>query len=69
MSIGWRAPVFPGDTIRLVLQVSEVDPKPSRRTGRVTFASRVYNQDDRLVSEGHWQTLMLRDRSSAGGTE
>src|SRR5262245_44871366 len=45
MSIHWRSPVFPGDTIQLVLEVTEIDPEPSRRSGKVTFAARVLNQE------------------------
>jgi acyl dehydratase len=60
MTIRWRAPVFPGDTIRLELVVERIDPEPSRRSGLVIFAARVLNQDDKVVSEGEWSTRMLR---------
>ena len=62
MEIHWKAPVFPGDTVRLRLRVVELDPEPSKRSGRVTFAAEVSNQDEKLVIDGVWQTLMLRER-------
>lgn len=62
MTIHWRAPVFPGDTIRLELEVAQLDPEPKRRSGAVVFDARVYNQEDRLVCEGQWYTRMLRHR-------
>ena len=64
MTIQWRAPVFPGDTIRLRLVVRELDPEPSKRSGKVFFDAQVYNQDEKLVSEGVWETLILRDRAA-----
>lgn len=60
MTIHWRAPVVPGDTIRLLLEVTEVDPNPSRRSGVVSFAASVLNQEDKVVSDGEWRTRMLR---------
>ncbi len=60
MTIHWLAPVFPGDTIHLELEVTRVDPEPSRRSGAVTFAARVVNQEGKVVSDGEWKTLMLR---------
>lgn len=66
MTIRWLQPVYPGDTIRLVLEVSELDPKPSRRRGRVLLLCRIMNQSDKLVAEGDWDTLMLRDLARAG---
>jgi len=70
MTIHWRAPVFPGDTIRLVLEVDSREDEPSRRSGLVGFKARVVNQEEKVVSDGHWQTRILRrpverSRSSA----
>ena len=59
-----NAPVFPGDTIRLVLTVNRVDDEPSRRSGLVVFDARVLNHEDKVVSEGEWQTRILRDRDA-----
>jgi len=74
MTIHWRAPVFPGDTIRLVLTVERVDPEPSRRSGMVVFQATVLNQEDKVVCAGEWHTRMLRDcrrepRTAAGKPE
>lgn len=60
MVIHWRSPVYPGDTVHLVLEVTEVDAEPSRRSGKVTFAARMLNQEGKVVSDGEWKTLMLR---------
>jgi len=66
MTIRWLQPVYPGDTIRLVLEVAKLDPEPSRRRGQVLLLCRIMNQSDKLVAEGDWDTLMLRDLSRAG---
>ncbi len=68
MTIHWRAPVFPGDTIRLRLEVTEVDAEPSKRSGLVVLRADVFNQDDKLVVEGQWHTRILRDRSARTNT-
>ena len=62
VTIRWKAPVFPGDTIRLRLEVGELDPEPSRRSGRIVFQTSILNQKDQVVSEGAWHTIMLRER-------
>jgi len=67
MTIHWRAPVVPGDTIRLVLEVAEIDPSPSRRSGVVSFAARVLNQEDKVVCDGEWRTRMLRHGGADAG--
>ena len=59
----WLHPVLLGDTIRVEVEVSAVDPEPSRRSGTVHFGIRILNQDDRVVSEGTWETLILRDKA------
>lgn len=49
----FRAPVYPGDTIRVVSRVTQVrrsSSDPSR--GFVTIAVQVRNQDDTIVQEG-----------------
>jgi acyl dehydratase len=60
MTIHWRAPVFPGDTVRIELEVSRIDSNPSRRSGLVVLDARVFNQDEKLVCDGEWHTRMLR---------
>ena len=64
MTIHWRSPVFPGDTIRLVLTVARIDPEPKRRSGEIVFDARVFNQEDRLVVEGEWHTRILRESAA-----
>jgi acyl dehydratase len=61
MVIRWRKSVYPGDTLRLRLTVSAIDPSPSRRTGAVRFSAAIVNQRDEVVSDGEWSTLMLRE--------
>lgn len=62
MTIHWKSPCFIGDTIRLHLQVSEVDPEPSKRSGFVEFVATIQNQDGKVLVEGDWRTLMNKDR-------
>ncbi len=64
MRIEWKSPCFPGDTVRLLLTVAEIDPEPSKRSGKVRFLSKVLNQDDTVLIEGEWRTLILRDRQA-----
>ncbi len=73
MTIHWRAPVFPGDTIRLFLEVSGRDPEPSRRSGVVVLQARVLNQENKVVCDGEWRVRILRmptdrDRSRSGAS-
>ncbi|MEW6073012.1 MAG: MaoC/PaaZ C-terminal domain-containing protein [Planctomycetota bacterium] len=60
VTIDWKAPVFPGDTIRLRLEVAELGASPAKRTGRVVYRAHVLNQRDQVVSEGTWSAIMLR---------
>jgi acyl dehydratase len=69
MVIHWHQPVFPGDTVRLVLQVESLDEKPSRRSGRVVFSARMLNQKNQLVIDGVWTTLMMRQRRRERGAD
>ena len=64
MDIRWRQPVFPGDTIKLILIVDRLDPNPSKRSGEVTLDCKVVNQTAPVCVEGHWTTLMLRERAA-----
>ncbi len=73
MTIHWHAPVFPGDTIRLLLEVSGLDSEPSRRSGVVVFNARVLNQESKVVCDGEWRVRILRmpterDRSRSGAS-
>jgi acyl dehydratase len=63
MGMEFTGPVFPGDTIRLRLEITSKDDPPTRRNGRVVFQARVYNQRDQLVVDGEWRTVVRRERS------
>ncbi len=68
MRIGFRAPVRPGDTVRLVLEVVEKEAEPGPRRGWVRFGTRVLNQTDDLVIEGEWRAVIVRHPSRIGAT-
>ena len=60
MLIRYLAPVYPGDTVHMELEVSAKEAEPSPRRGRVGFAIRILNQKGELVSDGDWRTLIHR---------
>lgn len=60
------SPVLPGDTIRLRLEVTELDESPKPRRGRVGFAATVLNQRDEPVIEGAWEAVIGRKREERG---
>ena len=62
MSVNFRAPVFPGDTVRLELRVEELDDAPSKLRGKIRFSAYMLNQSDQTVCDGEWRMLLLRDR-------
>ncbi|MAB79202.1 MAG: dehydratase [Planctomycetes bacterium] len=64
MDIRWLNPIYPGDTITLLLDVTEVDPVPSKRSGKITLNSRVVNQDGVVCVGGTWGTLLLCERAA-----
>ena len=68
MTMEFTAPVRPGDTIRLRLEVTQ-KAEPSRRNGRVVFQARVFNQRDQMVVDGEWRTLVRRDRARRAAAE
>jgi len=68
MSIDYRAPVYVGDTIRIELEVAELDPDPSPRRGWVRLESSVRKQDGELVIAGSWLTVMHRKRPAGRRT-
>lgn len=65
MQIEFRRPVRAGDTIRMRLTVTELDPEPSARRGMVRFQTEVTNQRDELVIDGSWLTVMTRRSAAA----
>jgi acyl dehydratase len=62
VSMRFEAPVRPGDSIRLELEVLERDPHPGPRRGWVRFATRARNQRAELALDGVWLTLISRER-------
>ena len=62
MEMDFAAPVYPGDTIRLRMEVTSKEEK-SGRNGRVLFKATVFNQKDVMVVDGEWRTLVRRDRT------
>jgi len=67
MIIRYRAPVHPGDTIHVDLEVIEREADPSPRRGWVRFSVRVLNQAGELVSDGEWRTLIHRREPARKG--
>jgi len=60
MTLEFVLPVRAGDTVRLELEVRELDPEPTRRRGWIRFATRVLNQTDERVIDGEWRAILLR---------
>lgn len=58
-----------GDTIRLVMTVT--DRKPSRKPTRgvVTYKVEVLNQDDETIIDSEWTLMMARDAEQAAAAE
>jgi acyl dehydratase len=69
MDMRFEAPVRAGTTIHVRLEVLEVDPSPARSRGSVRFRTQVFDQDGARVLDGHWDTLMMRDRNRRAGPE
>ena len=63
MGLNWkfRAPIFLGDTIRLLTKVARLRPMPSMGGGVVVFELTVLNQRDETAQEGEW-TLLVKNR-------
>lgn len=63
MGLNWKfkAPIFLGDTIRLLTKVSRLRPMPSMGGGLVVFELTVLNQRDETAQEGEW-TLLVKSR-------
>ncbi|MDJ0787767.1 MAG: MaoC family dehydratase [Myxococcota bacterium] len=59
--IGFPAPLFHGDTLRVETEVKQARASRSRpNQGVVTFEHRAYNQDQQLVCRATRDALMLR---------
>lgn len=59
--VRWKRPVRPGDALRVVGEVTEIQPSASRPDrGRVIFRYDIFNQDDDLVA--HYSAIQLLKR-------
>lgn len=56
-TIRYKAPVLFGDTIRLALEVLEVQPHAVKPQGKVLFAYAILRGEDETVIEGEWRWL------------
>jgi acyl dehydratase len=59
-------PMYVGDTLRLVNEVVELEPK-GRRRGRVVWLRKLVNQRGETVQEGIFETLVTRARPASKG--
>jgi len=65
--VSWPAPVYPGDTIRSLVTVTEVRPSKSRPDrGLVHFSIDVVNQKNDVVCRFHPRTF-VRSRTAGDG--
>lgn len=57
----WRflRPIYFGDTVRVRTEVCELEPN-GRKRGRVVLKRALINQDDEVVQEGLFETLVAR---------
>ncbi|MBI4445800.1 MAG: MaoC family dehydratase N-terminal domain-containing protein [Acidobacteria bacterium] len=64
-TIRYKGAVVPGDTIHLKLRVAEKKESSKQDRGVVTFETRVKNQRDETVVEGHWVLLLRRSEKKS----
>ena len=60
-SFSYKDPTFFGDTIHLVLRVSNVKASSKGGKGVVTFTSEIIKQDGSMVNQGEW-VVLFRDQ-------
>ena len=53
----FRRPIFFGDTLHVVTTVTDLQPS-GRRRGQVTWQRQLFNQDDLIVQEGSFLSLV-----------
>lgn len=62
----WPRPVLPGDRLRVVMEIAELNPEPSRTgRGKIKLHCRTVNQDGRTVQEMTASLLIGRRPASA----
>ncbi len=62
ISTDFKAPVFPGDTIRLRLEVASLKASSRGGRGTVVFDAQILNERDEAVTGGSW-TVLFADRA------
>lgn len=62
MTINYKGAVKFGDTIHLVITVSEKKETSKPGRGIVTFQTNVMNQRDETVIDGQWVVMMVRNK-------
>ena len=62
----FRAPIYPGDSIRVTSRVLEKELQGRGRRGQVVWRVQVLNQDARVVQEGVTVTLVEATRDAEG---
>ena len=60
ITIRFVRPTFLGDTVRLKLEVTDLETNPRPKRGRVTFSTVVTKQTGETVLEGTWTVVFLR---------
>jgi acyl dehydratase len=60
----WKfsSPVFIGDTVTVVIKVTNTKKMSRLNGGAVTFSLNVYNQNDAVVQRGEW-VILLKSRN------
>jgi acyl dehydratase len=57
----WPRPVLPGDRLRVVMTIAELNPEPSRTgRGKVKLRCQTFNQDGNVVQEMVARILVVR---------
>jgi acyl dehydratase len=57
----WPRPVLPGDRLRVVMTIAELNPEPSRTgRGKVKLRCQTFNQDGNVVQEMTARILVIR---------
>jgi len=60
MDIAWKSPARVGDTLRVTMEVVEVDPSPKPKRGKIRFGVLVQKEDDTVLAESRWYTVVSR---------
>lgn len=71
LGLDWkfRKPILFGDTIHLVVEVTDTRPSPKMGGGIVKFAVKVANHRDEIVQKGTWSILVASRPEGDGGAD